>query len=321
MAIYYIDSENFSTATAVYTSAALTTKAADGYYQYCGVLRQQSSGFLLPEISCDDLSVGCVVTCGTQVSTNLSGNNNGMYEFEVDLSNRVGAIRVEMNVLLAQSSTAFIFQLGEDAYPNPAYGNRGSRSAQGLLAAYGSATPISERYTFGTAGNPCNAAGTIVTNLKLFQYYNSAWNWTNITNSEYITEAVNILSDPGTMVLYIPKTNPDITLLRARIVEACATGGYNSRATVFCPALLNGFTSTTMYASSGAACAASRNNVIYQGHVNGVAGASFGLYDWVFADEYSQNLVADGYYALDYGTPKAWIQVQNGIVIQIGTCP
>jgi len=321
MAIYFIDSKNFSTATAVYTSSALTIKADDGFYQYCGVLRQQSGGLLLPALSCDELSIGCVVPCGTTVSTALSGNNSGMYDFEVELSSATGAVRVEMNVSLAQSSTAFIFQLGEDAYPNPVYGVRGRRSAQNLLAAYGSATPIVERYTFGTAGNPCNAAATIVTNLKLFQYYNSGWSWTNNINSEYITEATSIAADPGTMVLYIPKTSPDINLLRGRIVEACNVGGYSSTATVFCPALLNGFTSTTMYASSGAACAASRNNVIYQGHVNGVAGASFGLYDWVFADEYSQNLVADGYYALDYGTPKAWIRVQNGIVTQIGTCP
>lgn len=320
MAIYYIDSLNFSTATAVYTTSALTTKAADGYYQYCGILRQQSSGFLLPEVSCNDLSVGCVVPCGTLVSTNLSGNANGMYEFETELSSATGAVRVEMNVSLAQSSTAFIFQLGEDAYPNPTYGNRGYRSAQNLLAATGAAIPIAQRYTFGTAGNPCNANTTIITNIKLYQYYNSAWNWTSINNSEYITEAINIVADPGTMVLYIPKTSSDINLLRGRIVEACAVGGYASIARVFCPSLLNGFVSTTMYATSVLACAAARNNVIYQGHVNGVAGASFGLYDWVFADAYSQTLVADGYYALDYGVPKAWIRVQNGIVTQIGAC-
>jgi hypothetical protein len=321
MAIYYIDSESFSTATAVYTTSALTTKAANGFYQYCGVLRQQSGGFLLPALSCDDLSIGCVVPCGTIVSTASSGNANGMYDFEVELSGKTGAVRVEMNVSLAQSSTAFIFQLGEDVYPNPAYGDRGKRSAQNLLAAIGSGLPFSQRYTFGTSGNPCNADTTIVTNLKLFQYYNSAWNWTNNVNSEYITEAVNIIADLGTMVLYIPKTSPDINLLRGRIVEACNTGGYNSSARVFCPAPLNGFTSTTMYATSVLACGAARDSVIYQGHVNGVAGASFGLYDWVFADEYSQNLVADGYYALNYGTPKAWIRVQNGIVTQIGTCP
>jgi hypothetical protein len=321
MAIYFIDSKNFSTATAVYTSSALTTKAADGFYQYCGVLRQQSGGLLTPALSCDDLSVGCVVPCGTDVSTALSGNNSGMYDFEVELSGKTGAVRVEMSVTLAQSSTAFVFQLGEDAYPNPVYGVRGRRSAQNLLAAYGSTNPIAERYTFGTAGNPCNADATIVTNLKLFQYYNSGWSWTNNINSEYITDATSIAVDPGTIVLYIPKTSPDINLLRGRIVEACNVGGYSSTATVFCPTFLNAFSSTWVNPSSAAACSAIRDNFMYQGHVNGVPGVSFGLYDWVFTDPYSQNLAPNGYYAFDYGTPKAWVRVENGIVIQTGTCP
>lgn len=326
MAIYYIDSSDFSTATAIYTNSALTSPAPDGYYQYCGIVRQVSATVLQPPISCDDIGVGCVLNCNQQpagyaaVTTNLSGNNNGMYDFEVELSNTTGAIRVEMTVILAQSSTAFIFQLGEDSYPNPVYGNRGSRSATNLLGATGATLPIAQRYTYGTAGDSCNAVSTIVTGLKVFQYYNSAWNWTNITNSEYITDGINIVANPGTMVLYIPKTSNDISLLRARIVEACPVGGYNSVARVYCPALLPGFSSTTAYATSLTACGEARTITIYQGYVNGTSGAAFGLYDWVFADAYSTTLVADGYYALDYGTPKAWIRVQNGIVTQTGTC-
>jgi len=91
-------------------------------------------------------------------------------------------------------------------------------------------------------------------------------------------------------------------------------------ARIYCPSLLPGFSSTTVDTTSALACAKARTITIYQGYVNGTSGAAFGLYDWVFADEYSKTLVADGYYALDYGTPKAWIRVQNGIVTQTGTC-
>ena len=327
MAIFYIDSSDFSTATAIYSNPALTTPAVDGYYQYCGLLRQVSGGVLQAAVPCDDIDVGCVLNCNqgdagfAAVTTNLSGNNNGMYDFEVELSNTTGAVRVEMTVTLAQSSTAFIFQLGEDSYPNPVYGNRGSRSATNLNGATGGTLPIAQRYTYGSAGDSCNAVSTIVTSLKVFQYYNSAWNWTNIMNSEYITDGISIAASPGTMVLYIPKTSNDINLLRARIVEACPVGGYNSVARIYCPALLPGFSSTTVDTTSALACAKARTITIYQGHVNGTAAASFGLYDWVFADEYSTTLVADGYYALDYGTPKAWIRVQNGIVTLTGNCP
>ena len=51
--IYYIDTFNFADATAVYTDAALTTFAPDGYYQMGGATaRQQVGGILLPAEPC-----------------------------------------------------------------------------------------------------------------------------------------------------------------------------------------------------------------------------------------------------------------------------
>jgi len=51
--IYYIDSDSFNTATAVYMDINLSTKAQDGYYSFSGIYRYQSLGFL-----------GEVITCG-----------------------------------------------------------------------------------------------------------------------------------------------------------------------------------------------------------------------------------------------------------------
>lgn len=50
--IYYIDSTSFSTATAVYMDANLTTKAPDGYYSFDGVYRLQYLGLLLETVAC-----------------------------------------------------------------------------------------------------------------------------------------------------------------------------------------------------------------------------------------------------------------------------
>lgn len=49
---YYIDTADFSTATAVWTDTALTTKAPDGYYSFGGNYRQQFEGLLLSIQSC-----------------------------------------------------------------------------------------------------------------------------------------------------------------------------------------------------------------------------------------------------------------------------
>jgi hypothetical protein len=50
---YYIDTDNFSTATAVWTDTGLTTKAPDGYYSFGGSYRQQFNGLLQPIQSCE----------------------------------------------------------------------------------------------------------------------------------------------------------------------------------------------------------------------------------------------------------------------------
>lgn len=52
MATFYIDTENFSTATAVWIDSDLTIKAPDGFYSFSGIYRQQFNGFLLNVISC-----------------------------------------------------------------------------------------------------------------------------------------------------------------------------------------------------------------------------------------------------------------------------
>lgn len=50
--IYYIDTLYFSAATAVYSDASLSTKAADGYYSFNSDNRQQISGFLGSIVAC-----------------------------------------------------------------------------------------------------------------------------------------------------------------------------------------------------------------------------------------------------------------------------
>ena len=59
---YYLDTNNFTTATAVWTNSILTTKAPDGYYSFGGDYRQQIDGFLTDLISCTDCP-DCILIC------------------------------------------------------------------------------------------------------------------------------------------------------------------------------------------------------------------------------------------------------------------
>jgi hypothetical protein len=52
MATFYIDTDDFSTATAVWLDPNLTIKAADGFYSFSGIYRHQVSGILRATLSC-----------------------------------------------------------------------------------------------------------------------------------------------------------------------------------------------------------------------------------------------------------------------------
>jgi len=90
---YYIDTNLFSTATAVWSDSALTTKAPDGWYQAptetTVTYRQQTGGVLGTAANCE-----CPVPCGS----NISGSGNvGSYIIDIDMGNTsadVGAIIV-----------------------------------------------------------------------------------------------------------------------------------------------------------------------------------------------------------------------------------
>jgi len=52
MATYYTDTNDFSTATSIWTNSNLTIKAEDGFYQKDGLYREMSGGELLPSTIC-----------------------------------------------------------------------------------------------------------------------------------------------------------------------------------------------------------------------------------------------------------------------------
>ncbi len=83
---YYFDGTSFNNATAVYTDAALTTLAPDGFYSNESIVRQQLNGILLNAQTCGS----CAVDCGSGVSANVSAN--GWFDANVNLANSTGAV-------------------------------------------------------------------------------------------------------------------------------------------------------------------------------------------------------------------------------------
>ena len=80
---FYLDAPSFGSATVVYSDAALTTVAADGFYSDGTIVREQSSGALLPQVTCpsctNEFLVGFGATsddaCGFIDSGTVVGDN------------------------------------------------------------------------------------------------------------------------------------------------------------------------------------------------------------------------------------------------------
>jgi hypothetical protein len=88
---YYIDTNNFSTATSVYTDVALSTKAPDGFYSFSGIYRQQLFGKLQSVSNCSGES-----------------NNNVRINYIVNLSGGIsyGSFAILVNGSSVYSTTS-----------------------------------------------------------------------------------------------------------------------------------------------------------------------------------------------------------------------
>lgn len=98
-ATYYLDAPSLGSASVIYSDAALTTIAADGYYSDGIIVREQVSGVLLPQEicpSCNPVSYNCVE--GTCVDP---GDGTGTYATLEECIASCGAspvLRIDWNV-------------------------------------------------------------------------------------------------------------------------------------------------------------------------------------------------------------------------------
>lgn len=286
MPIFYFDSSSFITARALYTDSELKFPANNGWYSSCGYARQVTggSGVLGPVVSCLDISAGCVVPC--QIDPPLSitppTNTRGVFDTQVDVSQKTGAIRIEMVVKANNNVAGFFAQLGVDTYPNN-LSKRQFKSYPGATSALGN--PYITGSTFFAA--TCNPPGNIVT----LDWYirSSAGSWTPqvpTTKTEYVTGG-----DPRTvnttLVMYVPKPNLSPSILYTRIIQGCA-GSTDTNMKVYCPdplyAVNCSAVSTSATEGGDPACPKALTKPLYHGPVAGTVGVVFGVGDWVFWD-------------------------------------
>jgi hypothetical protein len=302
MALYYLDGNTLADSTAVYTDAALTTCAADGFYSDGTIVRELSGCLLLPAQDCPS----CNIPCGNLIA--FSGDE-GLY----NITTNVGSTPSDVGAIVITFTPAGVPDGIKVSYDGNTY-NELSSPVDGYHA-----STVSTNFTFvGDTANDCGISGSIyLLNEYSYSFVNSAFEATGDTESVTVAAGDVSLStgSPGDCVIVVPKVAAGPSNLDISIASPCI-GANTFNIDINCPRLLTAISSTIMYATKLEACAVDPSINIYNVPVNGSYG-TIGLYDWVFYDDYGQGIADDGFYKLSTGDV---IEVQNGIVIQISTC-
>lgn len=300
MATYYIDTDNLSTATSIWTDSNLTVKAADGFYQKDGVYRQMSGGELLPSEICP----ACATPCGGAIS---ASGNQGIYYLNIDLGSDTGAVLVNFDPY---------------SFPDGILASFNSVSYNGLSSPnFGWLQGTTGLHTYiGSAPADCGTLANSPYTLDEFQYNGTTFAPLGTTTIVSV-DAGQIqftASGPGNSVIVIPKSVVSPSVLSLSFVGPCSGTVFDID--VSCPAVLPSFASSTVNVDSTAACAATIDQDYYVAYVNGAAGV-LGLYDLVFSDANGEFKLAAGFYKTTAAGTSEWIQVDNnGVIIAFGDC-
>lgn len=305
MAIYYINGTTLSNSTAVFTDAALTTCAPDGFYaDGSGISRNQIGCVLGPIQNCPE----CLQECDTGLIGNTTGQ--GTFLLDVDLGDTVS----DVGAVIIKFVPASVPDGIRATYNGVIY-NTLSSDVDGLHA-----SSVSGGYVYvGDGTNPTcvPVAGTTYSNLPIYKYDGISFVDTGVTQD--ITPQSGELSFstvvPGNLYMVIPKTAATPKKINIEMAGVCTGTVFGVE--VFCPTLLTGYlSSSTGSPDSVAACAATVDSTYYNAPVAGTPGVPE-VFDFVFSDAYGISVLVNGFYQI---TGSEWIEVENGIVITKGNC-
>tara|TARA_R110002167_G_scaffold214121_4_gene418872 strand:+ start:880 stop:2604 length:1725 start_codon:yes stop_codon:yes gene_type:complete len=315
---YYIDTSLFSTATAVWSDSALTTKAPDGWYQAptetTVTYRQQTGGTLGTAANCE-----CPVACGS----NISGSGNvGSYVIDIDMGNTtadVGAIIVYFQpynipdgILATFDSTTY---------------NTLTTNAHGIELATAGEINFVGTPTGGCTASDLEGSSTTVSN---YTYNGTAFVDTGTDTTIVIPSSGTVNLNATGNIFYtmvIPKPNATPSNLRLQLVGVCGSTAFQFDA--ICPTALPSFTTNTVQTNPGLACSATQDQTYYFARNSSSVGQTTPVPDsntvpqvgnFVFSNNTGTTALADGFYKLDAASNTV-AQVVSGVVSAISTCP
>lgn len=302
---YYLDAPSLGSATAVYTDAALTICAPDGFYSDTSIVRELVGCVLQPQRICPSCGIACEKYC-----TNLE-LKAGVYKVTIDLGNdatSIGAVTIKFDpmdypkgfeaeydgvVYNALSSPIYGFLQGDLGYPTYI----GDQDLDcGLTTGYHTLP----NYTLNPSTGVYDPDGT-----------------TQIVNI-FPTQVETTVNNPDLCVLVIPKTSINPSSLTITVFSPCSSA---FKLDVTCPTVLPIFYGSQPASLSSLACELPDTIKYYSAPVNG-NGVLLGLYDWVFLDINGEFHAPDGYYKAPtaMSPPLDWFRLENGVIVEFGEC-
>lgn len=295
---YYLDSATLSAATCIYLDSQLTTCAPNGVYSDGIVTREMLDCVLLPAQPC----IGCYESCDSSFS---SIGSEGIYEISISTGTDVGAIVLRLNDGSKPNGMRAIF--------NSQVYNKFSSPFDGV---HQSTNPSG--YTFiGLVSEDCGISGVTYPALPVYKMDAGVFVLQPSTQSLTVNSGdVSLSTSFQPQLMVIPKTSPTALILTLQIAGVCPPDTWSLESK--CPVLLPGYGTSNPVASMGETCDAEIVNEYYFASL--IDNPTINLYDYVFTDQYGQFPVADGFYLAQNMGVYFGIQVQNGVVIDMGSC-
>jgi len=297
---YYLNAPSLGSATAVFTNAALTVCAPNGFYSDGIISRELVDCVLLPQQTCPS----CTIPCGDSISAD---GLQGIYYLNTDLGAAIGAVLIRFNTINIPDGIKAV-------YNSVVYNGVSSPTSGWLQGTAGLPTYI------GLQSADCGIVAGSPYTLAEFQYDGTdfAALGTNTSVNVVAGQMELTVLAPGNTLMVIPKIAASPSILNLEFIGPCSGTVFDI--SVACPAALTSFSSSTVSATSELACEKDFLETYYVAHVNGASG-TLGLYDLVFTDANGQFKLAAGFYKTNDAGANEWYQVDaNGAIVLFGTC-
>ena len=295
----YIDDPDFELATAVYDDITLTTKSADGVYQFNGKTRIQLNGLLGSVSDCPS----CGIPCGGTLTP--PAGNEGIYQLDISVgstSSDVGAIIIFFNPRSIPDGIRVSY---DGVYYNKLYNN-----VDGIIQ---STSGVADAFTI--LGNPLDACVPVSGNFDFFDGYDSS-GWlpgTPTTKNITVNAGDDVRGGVGMQnLMVIPKPNGNPGNLRIEVLGPCDSTLWD--VSVGCPAELPSFEGK--FIDDRVVCE-TEDTTFYFARFNNHTNPYPILDNPIFEDANGEQLVEDGNYSM---ASNYLITVFDGIVTNLTAC-